>query len=366
VTSPAPTQIPALGVVSRSLCGLALLAACSQVDVVTPEVEFHLMGTADTTADATRPFQVERAGDGFIVLRTSSGPLPQRLDRQGHSVGSLGRFGSGPQELRSVSRIFAWQDSLFLVDRELARLHVFAATGAFARSVPIGAGWQPLSSQALMFSPDTFVVSGSTPTEMSHGLPFHLLDSTGTVVRSWGATDRSFDGTDPFGLVQTLAKASDTSFWAARPDSLTFRHWHIDGRLIQELSVAREWFVQGAEFIGPVDQHRPPARIAALSVDGCGSLIVVFARPRDDWAPAPRVANPGVEGRFPPYGEYAHYIYQRVEILDPVHGKLQAAATRRDTLIAGFMADGWPFGFWTDGDGRQLAVWWEMDTHTHC
>lgn len=348
------------------LCALTLVVACQTENPTPIEAEFQLLASADTTADATRPFQLERIRNGVVVLRTTAGPLPQLLDHQGNPIGSLGMVGSGPGELHSPTRIYRWHDSIYVVDRELARLTLFTDAGKYIRATALGAGWLALSSQGLMFSADRFVTSGAISTDLSYGYPLHLLDSTGSARHSWGSEDRSFDTTAPIGMTQVLTRASDTSFWAARPDSTIVRLWGLDGRLLQEHRLDRDWFVEGARVAGAVERHKPPARIVSLATDHCGSLIVVYARPREDWAPYPANETAAGEGRFLPYGEYSRYIYQQVEVIDPLDGGTLALTTRRDTLISGFMSDGTPYGFHSDPDGRQIAVWWELNTHVSC
>jgi hypothetical protein len=67
-----------------------------------------------------------------------------------------------------------------------------------------------------------------------------------------------------------------------------------------------------------------------------------------------------------PHGEYTKYIYQRIEILDQQSGEVVARGESRDVLISGFMANGFPFGFVTDEDGRQAGVWWEQVGKSLC
>jgi hypothetical protein len=116
---------------------------------------------------------------------------------------------------------------------------------------------------------------------------------------------------------------------------------------------------------GAIDQFPLPSRIVSIGLTPCGQLVIVTARARDDWAPAPPTSSLAERGKPPP-GYYARYIRQHVDVLDPRSGDVLATAEFRDTLIAGFMANGSPFGFQSDRDGRELAVWWQPIGRSLC
>lgn len=318
---------------------------------------------ADGAADANRPYLVERtAGGGVVISASRASGLPMLLDSTGRLVGELGHKGAGPGELQRPLRIFAWHDSLLVQDMTLGRLSLFAPAGTFAHDVGSGPSARPLLGQAVLYSMDTLLVSARIGTEDGFGHPFHLLDRDGRVRKSWGAADRTLDPSKRADI-RYLTRASDTTFWAAAPDRYEFELWTIGGRLIRHLKPVRDWFIPGQRMAGTVDRVRPPIRIASIATDSCGDLVVVTAWPRDDWAPT---ARPGVEAQFPGQGEYSRFLYQRIEVMTATEGRLVASTVIRDSLVAGFMSDGSPFGFVSDLDGRQLAVWWNLVREPNC
>jgi hypothetical protein len=120
--------------------------------------------------------------------RTFVAPLPSPVQRQRiHVYGPTGQVerviggpGQGPGEFTAVRQIAVGPgDSIFVVDIT-RRLTVFAPGGT-----PIRTGNTPYSLLEIEVLPDSRIVGASVSRQLN-GVPLHLMDTRGALVRSFG------------------------------------------------------------------------------------------------------------------------------------------------------------------------------------
>lgn len=353
-------------ITSRIILTLLVLVGQGCADEIPPveQIEFQLIGVGSGGAGAARPYLVESAVNGSIVVSVGVvDKVPLLIDSSGVVKRTLGRVGGGPGEMQRPMRVFNWHDSLLVQDLAADGLLLFSPQGDYVRQVGLGLAVRPALGQALLFHLDTIILSATIGNVESFGQPLHQLDSFGAARLSWGEEDRSFDRTVPGSGVRILARASDSTFWAAEVNRLVLDLWTVDGEHVRTLKLDRQWFGEPSDVAGPVNAFRPVPRVASIAVGRCGDLVIVSAHPREDWQPATRG---GGEGRFLDASEYSDFIYQRLEVVDAQTGELIAQAVRRDSLISGFTSDGTPFGFVADEGGNQVVVWWKMLYDRNC
>src|SRR5690606_12273771 len=157
------------------------------------------------------------------------------------------------------------EDTLYFLDRGKASLVRYTESGTYLDETPTSGSLRGFSSQSDRFPGGTFLTSSRFATEASFGLPFHLFDSTGNHLRSWGADDRQSSRETGVPAVRVIAKASDSTFWSAEPSRSALQLWTLDGVLVRQVRMDRDWFTEGLPVLGTVDRAKPPARIAMLS-----------------------------------------------------------------------------------------------------
>ena len=320
-------------------------------------IDLAEVGHADSPYDAGYPYSLESVAGRIVVSTGSESHLPLLLESDGRFVSELGRIGSGPGEFMLPGRVLAGDSSVIIQDLSTRQLLIFSRDGAYLGNAARDTVALPPLSMVIPLPHDSLLISASIPTEASFGQPFHVLTRGGVVARSWGSRDRSFDAARREPDVRYLVRASDSTFWAARPDTYALQLWSISGSLIREVRPPERDFVDGAPVTGAIDRVPLPRRIAAIGLTPCGHPVVVIAKARDDWKPTSRPPDRGERGNRLP-SEYRQYISQRIEVLDSLSGVVLAAGELHDVLISGFMADRSPFGFRSDSDGRQLPIWW--------
>jgi len=346
--------VPVLAVAGLSVC------SPEQSQQVIVPIQLIRMGLADSSVDAVSPFLLESIGSQIILSADNQTRLPALLDSRGRLVRLIGRQGPGPGELSQPARVIVVNDTIAIQDLATRQFTLFSSDGAFVRVVERDSTPLPFLSQVIAMGGDTLIVSAALQAAASIAQPFHLVRLGGEVLRSWGAGHSAPVSSSAMNDIRYLARASDTTFWAVKPDTYALQLWAFSGAMIREIRpIGGSDFIDGAPIRGQVHEVRRDPRIASLGVTPCGDPVVVIAVSREDWAPDQ--SNPsGAERPMRPHGEYNTYIYQRIEILDQHSGVIIARGESRDVLISGFMANGSPFGFVTDEDGRQLGVWWEQ------
>ncbi len=347
-------------------CGVLPLLGVIGLVGCTPERESHdvapieliQVGIADTGVDAINPFQLAAVGSRIVMVADNQTRLPVLIDASGRLVRTIGRQGPGPGELSIPARAIVFDSTIAIQDLATRQFTMFSHEGEFLWVVERDTTPLPFVSSVITLSGDTLVVSAALQAGAGAGQPFHLVRLGGEVLRSWGAEDR-LSTSRAVNDIRYIAPASDTTFWSLKPDTYRVQLWTVAGELMRELRpIGGMDFVDGEPVLGHIDEVRRAPRIASLGTTQCGDIVVVIAMAREDWAPDP--SGTGAERPLLPQGEGAKYIYQRIEVLDQQSGVVIAAGEVRNLLISGFMNNGAPFGFRTDEDGRQLAVWWEQ------
>jgi hypothetical protein len=341
-------------------CGLVLailivgMIACHQGETTAPAesgwaLERIAVGT-DDAVDMGRPLIVRSGPDGLLYVATQrlSG-LAMVLDSSANLVRTLGGRGEGPGEFNYVAQLHPKGDSVVVGDlRGTAAL--FAADGRFVRGLH-----SPISviGQTVLLRGDSLLVATSIMTEQRLGLPLHLMAPDGDTVRSFGAEDRSYNPRLTVAAYRIVAPQTDSTFWVARIDKYQIERWHMNGQLLQEITLERPWFSPRTEDWDGSQSERPPSRIKQIHQDRDGHLLVLLERARADWQPE-RGAVKGREGSGPnSLPGQMRYFEHLIEVLDPTSGALLATLSGGDTYLINFVDDDRLVGIQSGPDGEE-------------
>jgi hypothetical protein len=255
----------------------------------------------------------------FLVV---AGPIEDELfqtDLDGSIVRRVGRAGEGPGEYKHPTHVHELPSAYLVYDSRLRRVTRLSKTNlevlATTRLPVIGGPVRPI-----VFEDGSYLFAGSSSTRGGVGHFFHLVDSSGDAVRSFGEPDgvlrpRSLE------YPMVLALSRDGSFWAGYRGDYRIERWDREGNLLEVFLREANWFSYDPDN----DERRatvPQARLTGLFEDEDGLLWVhVTSRrfiPREQGTGLRSDPDPATRGSI-------------IEVLDPKAG----------TLVASSRVDGW-------------------------
>lgn len=295
-----------------------------------------VLGTDDGPGFLGSPsgFMTTPAG-GYLVTDSYNPAELKVFAPDGSFSRVVGRKGRGPGEFEFAAHLLpAEGDSLWVVDVGLLRRNLFSATLDFGRSVPFKA---PAFS-VVAPNPQAFVVNARIYTDSAIGLPLHLVEASGGIVRSFGAVEPIEDLRRPEPSLRSITVASDSSVWALPMDDYRLEEWSLNGTLLRTVTIDSDWFVSGGTMTRRPDEE-PTTILVAAQMDPRGFLWVIGYEPDPQWQEA---FGDGED----PYGRSTKVLLDRnllydtrVEVVDPGSGEV-VASRRLEQAIRGFGAPG--------------------------
>jgi hypothetical protein len=224
------------------------------------------------------------------------------------------------------------------------------------RTVRVDSLPERVGSGIAFLSPDRMVVNMFVPTAEAARYPLHLVEG-GVVRKSFGATPNAGIRVDlPATTHRHLARASDSTVWAARLNEYKIELWSIDGRLLMELNRSPSPFDTWIQDPGPSLAKPPVGGITAIHASKDGSALWVLVRlPDRAWRAAVDTVfheTPGVIARNPD-----RYFDTVIEVID-VRRRSVVARQRVDQFLRGFAGDRLPFSLdFSDTNKPVVRVW---------
>ena len=263
-------------------------------------------------ATAVQPYP-NTDGTFFVV----AGRLEDELfltDQFGSIVSRVGRDGEGPGEYMHPSHVHELPAAYLVYDGRLRRVTRLSKPDLeVLDTTPFPAIGGPV--QPIVFEDGSYLFSGSSSTREGVGQFFHLVDPSGTPVRSFGEPDgvlrpRSLD------RPLVLALSHDATFWAGYPGEYRIERWDREGNLLEVYLREADWFSDD-----PEDDRRratlPQTRLSGLFEDEEGLLWVhVTSRrfiPREGGTALRIDPSPATNGSI-------------IEVLNPTAGTLVASS----------------------------------------
>jgi hypothetical protein len=285
---------------------------------------------------------------GEVVVGVRDGPsfAPWLFDsRTGGYLGRLGRVGRGPGEyiFPTVFQVVG-DRSLFVLDRNQYRYSLLSASGRGSFRWLSGGPLPGKAYDAVVFgSGSRFVVNAALGEAKAAGLPLHLFDSTGTLLRSFGADTARLDPRDDEQIIRVLATSGDTAVWSA-PHRYVYRFdlFSTDGRRLRSLVPKASWYPRWRrEDFRPTTPDSPPLPFLMSLREGPGQLLWCAVAVADrNWHRGLGPARGGELARaWYPVDDWSRVYDTMVEVFDSRTGRL-VASQRIDQFVAALPTDG--------------------------
>lgn len=293
-------------------------------------------------------------GDYFVATLDPIHPLV-RVSHQGQ-VMAIGRAGGGPGEFRGPLALFGWLgDSVAVFDRAQARLTLVHSSGRIGRSQRF-----PRQTFGLVAQRNgSVVISAAINQPSAIGLPLHLVDTSGSPVRSLGASDRRFSDRDKALLQHFVTPSSFGVLSVRRAGEYEWDVWDELERSSISWHRTVEWFRPYAEFKDPTRERPPQPHLTAVTSEGDSLMWVAIALPAPNWR---RAFGPDtvVEGRpTTPIRDRGALFVTRFELLRVRDGAVLGAVTRPG-FYPYFVAPGIALKQTTNGDGALIAEFLQL------
>jgi len=265
------------------------------------------------------------------------------FDAKGLYLRALGRKGAGPGEFEGVSGVHVDAgDSLHVLDWGTSRHTVFGPDFRLIRSNPIGL--QPQMSW-LMLPDGRTVVNLTIRSPEKLGLPLHLLDADGTLLRSFGSDSKGAYRPDFPGMGErALAPHRGTLVWAAHQSAYAIDLVDVNsGEIVKRLIREASWLPASAPqrtSMRPPAEIPPPSTLAAIHEDAEGLLWVLISVADSRWKSAVQARD----ARHLTITDPVRYTDHIIDVIDPARGRV-VASVRFDERPPWFVSRGYAAQF---------------------
>jgi len=246
------------------------------------------------------------------------------LDPDGRFIHRFGGDVGRPKDLPVVARIEGdLQDTVHLYDNFWQRELVFGPAGQFvrARRLPLPPFW------VIRLPEERLLVQGRLRTQAAAGYPFHVVEASGRVSRSFGVDRPQLLPDRPLDDARAIAPARDSNaFWSAWHNRHAIEKWSFDGRRLLSVELKVPWFEPWTRPPdGPVRAVKPPPFINALWEDDSGLVWLLTRVPKVDWKPTAK-RRQGDEEDLTTIDDALAVFDTIIEVIDPQSSRMVASA----------------------------------------
>lgn len=294
-------------------------------------------------------------GRYFVV--ESYGVRVKVFDSTGAFLTTLGRRGQGPGEFRGIGRLDVLPgDTLLVFDQSNSTVSRFLPDLTFIESIRLEI---PPYVDVVSLDEGRMVLASPVRTPDRIGLPLHLLDRDGTVVRSFGSVHGEFRPDIPFADERLIGPGTKTAVWSAYRNQYVIELWDVSARPLREVRRNVEWF---PSMFRPhrTAMHRrttpemPEPRLQAIRQDAAGHLWVLILVPDENWRQSVAQHEGDLHARVSDLNAYFDSV---IEVLDPMMGRVIQSRTF-DEAFLGFVGPGLLGGVtFTAAGSPRFSVW---------
>jgi hypothetical protein len=305
----------------------AWLSGCARQDRATKVDGLHLSGgtcnncrvvlerlvtlhSPDDTTDLSLTATVTTPDrDVWVVAPTADGAHVAFFDSSGRARGLIGTRGAGPGEFARISAVVpATEGDLILFDLVLRRVTKMTVAGDVLWTNPIA--YSPSIRPAQMPG-SGFLVPAVIGTPEAFGLPLHLADSSGSLLKDFGA-EVVADGAPISSMYRVVSVGPDSGLWSAPLADPVLEKWTADGGLLDTIAFAMDWFPRVAG--RPVsDTNAEFPSIAALHVTNGDLAYILVTTETDAFSDSP---SNGAEGSPLDAASLAARLRSRLVVVD--------------------------------------------------
>lgn len=289
-------------------------------------------------------------------LLTTMDKVPGKVsiyDATGALLGRFGRKGEGPGEIQGIGAIILTrEDSVHIIDPYMRRQSVFSPSYEFIRSVPIiGDVYSGFG-----LADGSLLMNANYPRSNGVGYPLHLVNASGRVSHSFGATVPQPARLGSHALIRAVTTGDGGKVWTAQWNRYELTLWSLEGKVLEIVRQA-PWFPVQIMSQSPGRGLRPTPSVAGIWADGQGQIWVVAHIPDSRWRPPPPEMIPQGE-RGPPI-DYDREYDTMIEIIDTRTGQL-LASQRFDQHFRFLMPGGYVIHDREDDDGEPYLDVWKL------
>ena len=280
---------------------------------------------------------VHRYSGEWVVTDQTNQTEIKFFSEDGKWLRTLGRDGEGPGEFGSALFLSLEPDNgLRVFDPDLGRITQFSPDLEVVGTVPARAG-----GFSMAFLPGGwFLVAAQRNGPAEIGLPLHLFDPEGQVVRSFGADPPIREWGNPHKVWRMVASSRDNAVWSAHLTEYAIERWTLEGVRTHAFVGEVPWFEPHDHFGRPNDSSTPPnPGTYRVFEDAQGFVWLAFQVPDEDWKDALTTRTaPG--GRTLHISRDQNLMYDTIiEVIDPDEGKVVATG-RHPSAVWGFTNEG--------------------------
>ncbi len=301
------------------------------------------LGTEDGAAALAEPARVARRLNGqWVVTDYQESARLRVFTPEGKLARAVGRRGEGPGEYDVAVWVSVTAgDSLRVADLGLGRITVLHPEHLIpVRTQRIGG---PFREIAFLDDPlGRYVVAAPVMSRSGIGLPLHLMDEDGTVLRSFGAVSPILDFRDNSKSWRNITVTPDGEVWSSGLTSYVLERWSPEtGDRLEVLERGADWFPPHERYGGGTldPSQEPNPGLIEIHADRAGRLWTASHVAADDWQAA-------FEDGSDPYGNPARRVYDIsryydtiVEVISPVDARVVGRA-RLEGNVLSFPGDG--------------------------
>jgi hypothetical protein len=265
---------------------------------------------------------VSEVEDGTSVYDWNDPGRVRLYSSDGRFVRFIGRLGNGPGEFQHPAHVFRRASGEWVVfDRRTPRLTVLE------RELSRATETHPLAPFGAVHSvhdlrDGRLLVNGLLFTEEALGLPLHLLDENGRVVRSFGAETAILGSWDAGSFERKIAVGNSGRIWVAHRNEYRLELWDTSGVHIRTFERQPPWFTPVSRFVffNAEPDNPPTPFVSAVWEAPDGRPWIYINTPRADWQDELQTATKPGPRAFA-FRSTAHAMFEtRIEVLDQVSG----------------------------------------------
>lgn len=286
---------------------------------------------------------LDAQGNAFVGLRDGPNYAPFRFNAlTGRFLGTVGRVGGGPGEFLfpGVIRVLPG-DSLLVLDQNQHRYSVLAPRSfKWVRGGPMpGVAYDVLPLQRNT----RFVVNSPLNMRQSAGLPLHLFDEKGNLLRSFGSDSAVLDPRDDQRIIRVLAASGDSAFWSAnhvydyRVDLFS-----ADTRRLRSFHRTVSWFPKWSrKDFRPTTPTSPPMPfLTSVREAEDGTLWIAIAIADRNWASGLSAPKRGERGTlWYDIEDWSRVYDTMIEVIDPKRNEV-IVSHRIDDFVVSLLPGG--------------------------
>ena len=256
------------------------------------------------------------------------------FDSTGRFLQTVGREGDGPGEFRWIRGLIAvGPDSVLVFDGPGMRQVLLNTTYDPVRTTPLPVRLYP--NGYLGLTARTTLFNGIVSTPEAYGMPFHVVDRDGQVLRSFGQPSGTISYRNSRELLDRPMALIDSTLYAAYHQAYKIEQWTLDGVLLRTFVRDAKWFASYEGMRSLTREEEPRPILGALMKTSDGRLWALSVVADEHWRTG-LTQREGPEGSYVGVEKPEGVFDARIELLD-LQRHTVVASERFDPVVSGFI-----------------------------